>query len=245
MMRDVTHVSPELERHYEDFYGGISEWRTICADDKFANIRRMLSLGGDSSIQKVVDIGCGEGAVSALLSGIGLDVEGFDISDSAVRAAGERETDAQFYVFDGAEIPRPSKTYDLALLSHVIEHLEHPRVLLHEALRVADLVYIEVPLELTSRTPKNYRWNDIGHINIFSALTFRHLIQSTGMEVVNEQMFNHSLSVLAYERRKALAYPRWLVRELAFRLWPRLAARVFVYHCGILARRPGTTLPQQ
>ena len=52
-------------------------------------------------------------------------------------------------VFDGYTIPYDDNAFDLVVLSHVVEHVEHPRKLLYEAKRVARYVFIEVPLEAT------------------------------------------------------------------------------------------------
>ena len=41
-------------------------------------------------------------------------------------------------LFDGARVPYPDNSFDLAYMSHVVEHLEHPRQLIYEAARVAN-----------------------------------------------------------------------------------------------------------
>jgi hypothetical protein len=40
---------------------------------------------------------------------------------------------AEARTYDGYRIPYGDKRFDLAVLSHVVEHLEHPRLLLYEA----------------------------------------------------------------------------------------------------------------
>lgn len=47
-------------------------------------------------------------------------------------------------------------SFDLAIQSHVLEHVEYPRVVSHEAARVADYVFVEVPLELNRRTAEHF-----------------------------------------------------------------------------------------
>ena len=59
-----------------------------------------------------------------------------------MRAKGLRAQD-----FDGSPIPFRDQTFNLAVLNHVVEHLESPRELIREAAQVAEKVFIEVPLE--------------------------------------------------------------------------------------------------
>lgn len=61
--------------------------------------------------------------------------------------------------------------FDLAILSHVLEHVEFPRVLIRTAQRVAKYVFWEIPLEDNFRLPDRLQnagsFQDAGHINFF------------------------------------------------------------------------------
>ncbi|MGQ7853232.1 class I SAM-dependent methyltransferase [Pedobacter sp. WC2501] len=47
--------------------------------------------------------------------------------------------------FDGYKIPYGDDTFDLIILAHVLEHVEHERILILELKRVAKYIVVEVP----------------------------------------------------------------------------------------------------
>jgi SAM-dependent methyltransferase len=81
---------------------------------------------------RVLDVGCGDGALAALLMQRRPDViiEGIDV---LVRS------DARIPVtaFDGRTIPHPDKRFDCVMFVDVLHHTLDPMVLLREAVRVA------------------------------------------------------------------------------------------------------------
>jgi SAM-dependent methyltransferase len=184
----------------------------------------------------VLDIGCGEGAMAAeLLNGFSGPYRGFELSSSAIDAArGRGINGARFDLFDGDVLPCADRSFDLAVLSHVVEHLEHPRVLLKEAKRVAKWVLVEVPLEYGWKTPKDFRPNDVGHINSYDVTLIRHLMQTTGLVIKADRVTNVSRGVLQYDRPRVKATIRWAIRELALDTVPVLAGKMFTYHGAFL-----------
>ena len=83
----------------------------------------------------VVDLGCGLGGYSKVLSERGFDVRGFDVVPEYVERA--RELGVRADVYDGERLPLEDDSVDTVILIEVIEHLEHPERLLAEAGRVA------------------------------------------------------------------------------------------------------------
>jgi SAM-dependent methyltransferase len=229
-----------LATHYDGYYSGVSEWRKIGARDKAANIRMLWPLAGrDQRPRRVVEMGCGEGAVAADLmrTGFAETYAGYDISASGVAAARAREVErADFQTFDGVRLPAEDRWYDLAILSHVVEHLEHPRILLAEAKRVAQYVIVEVPLELNLRTPQHFQWNDVGHINLYSPLLIRHLLESCGLEVLAEQVTCPQRAVYQHGRPGARGAAVWAIKAGLLRMLPQVATRLLVYHNTVLCR---------
>ena len=81
---------------------------------------------------RVLDVGCGDGAVSALLQSKRPDirVQGIDVLPRA-------ETHVPVELFDGVRIPFENASFDVVMFSDVLHHTEDPTVLLQEAHRVA------------------------------------------------------------------------------------------------------------
>ena len=75
--------------------------------------------------------------------------DGFELSAPAIEIARSRGIPraGRLEAFDGARVPADDGAYDLAVLSHVLEHVPDPLPLLREAARVARRVLVEVPLE--------------------------------------------------------------------------------------------------
>ena len=74
--------------------------------------------------------------------------DGFELSAPAAELARRALPDARrIEPYDGSEVPAEDGAYDLAILSHVLEHVPVPGPLLAEAARVAHEVIVEVPLE--------------------------------------------------------------------------------------------------
>jgi SAM-dependent methyltransferase len=80
----------------------------------------------------VVDVGCGDGAVAALIGrqGVQLRVEGYDV---LIR----EHTQIPVRTFDGQHLPLENSSVDFVLLIDVLHHTDDPRALMNEALRVA------------------------------------------------------------------------------------------------------------
>lgn len=228
-------VSEEVRRHYDAYYGDarLAAWRRIGAVDKAANVRELCASLGARSL---LDVGCGDGALLARLADLGFATErvGLDISASAIAAARAGGVAARFETFAGDTLPFERKSFDLAILSHVVEHLEHPRVLLHETRRVARHVFVEVPCEHTLRLPRDYAPDPVGHINFYTPTTIRTLLQTCGFTVERQIVRGSSLEALRFERPLGGAL-QWAVREAALAVAPRLAAAIFCYHSALLA----------
>jgi len=234
----MTAVSDTLREHYDRYYdGGPDEWRRLGALGKAENVVALCTWVPHESM---IEIGAGEGALLARLAelGFGKALHAAEISESgvrAIRARGiQRLVDCQR--FDGETLPWPDTSFDLALLSHVLEHVEHPRRLLEEAARVARSVFVEVPLEDTWRLPRDFKPDSVGHINFFHRKSLRRFVQTCGLEVLAEQLAPQAREAMIFRsgRRGALAHA---IKRLGLRVAPALATRLFTYHGALLCRR--------
>lgn len=105
---------------------------------------------------------------------------------------------------------------------------------LAEAARVAPHVFVEVPLEDTIRLPRDFVWDDVGHINFYSAKTLRRLVQTCGLRVESQRTTHSSRATYVY-RSGARGHVKYWIKEILLRLHPGLATRLFTYHGALLA----------
>ena len=224
------------------------EWRALSARTKADHVVALLDRAGLRP-RRLVEIGCGVGSLLAELAarGVAPELEGFDLSAAAIDIArGHDLPGVRFEVFDGARVPAPDRAYDVAVLSHVLEHVPAPGALLGEAARVASWVVVEVPLERNrsaARPAKRAEAARIGHIQFFDRAAVRALCAGAGLEVRAELADPLGLAHHAFgatgARARARAAVKAGVRRAAWRIAPRTAERAFTVHYACLAMSAG------
>ncbi len=127
-------INPDLLSNYENYYeGATSEWRRIGAKNKVKNI---IELCSSVPHQTVLEIGSGDGAVLEGMSefGFGSELYSLEISGSAAQRIQERKIESllECSMYDGYNVPYEDGRFDLAVMSHVLEHVEYPRQLLYD-----------------------------------------------------------------------------------------------------------------
>jgi SAM-dependent methyltransferase len=227
-------VSAKLKENYDSYYQGESEWRALGAVDKVNNI---VDLCGSLQHGKILEIGSGDGAILKRLSDLnfGDALYSIEVSESAIATIRRRNISClrDCGIFDGYHIPYSDHQFDLAVLSHVLEHVEHPRMLLYEASRVAEFVFLEVPLEETVCLKRDFVFDSVGHINFYSWKTIRHLVQSCGLKILSQTVTNPSLPVYKYYSGR-MGILKFGIKEILQRTSTVLACRLFTYHCSIV-----------
>ena len=100
----------------------------------------VLKLLGNVKNGKVVDLGCGDGALTALLVKDGNEVTGVDDSLDGLNYAKEyfqnNKLKAKWILSNVEDIKLPDNFFDAAISSEVIEHLERPDRFFDEASRI-------------------------------------------------------------------------------------------------------------
>jgi 2-polyprenyl-3-methyl-5-hydroxy-6-metoxy-1,4-benzoquinol methylase len=88
--------------------------------------RLILSCLGTERFSTVLDVGCGNGELLALLAEErpGLSLAGADLSPDQVTRNGARWPSIEFFALDVQQEALP-RTFDLVVCSEVIEHLDH------------------------------------------------------------------------------------------------------------------------
>lgn len=230
-------VSARLKANYDSYYEGESDWRTLGAIGKAQNI---VDLCSSIPHKSILDIGSGEGALLKRLSDLdfGEELYSLEISQSAVTTILQRNIPhvQDCRLFDGYTIPYQSRQFNLAILSHVLEHVEYPRKLLYEASRVADYVFVEVPLEDTLMLKPDFVFDSVGHINFYSRKTIRRLVQTCDLRVLSQVVTNPSRRIYEYQhgRKGSLKY---VLKECLLRAVEPLACGLFTYHCSMVCAK--------
>ena len=101
-------------------------------------------------VSNIVDAGCGEGfVVKYLISrNSNLIIEGIDINGEAIVTSKEFCPEAIFHKADICKSGYPDKSFDLVLVTEVLEHLSNPEVAIVEVKRLTRRYCVfSVPLE--------------------------------------------------------------------------------------------------
>ncbi len=133
----------------KDFYAGYADHITQKRSESSYVLRKYIHQQQYESIakfvqpgMKVLDDGCGEGALSFLLAMKGASVIGCDISRSNIEVCNILESkneslDMTFLTADAEELPFPDNSFDIVVSSHVLEHLPDFDKGLQEIMRVS------------------------------------------------------------------------------------------------------------
>jgi 2-polyprenyl-3-methyl-5-hydroxy-6-metoxy-1,4-benzoquinol methylase len=156
-------------------------------------IERVKSL---KDVQRICDLGCGNGYVTGRLAMLGYDVVGVDASESGIRTASNGYPQARFInaLIDETLRERVDLgSFDLVISSDAIEHFYSPGSLVGSAvslLKENGQLLIGTPyhgylknlvLSLSGKMDAHFNvLDDGGHIKFFSVKTLSALIRSYG-----------------------------------------------------------------
>jgi SAM-dependent methyltransferase len=212
----------------------MGRWRAIGARSKAAHVRTLLHRA-ELQPRTIVEIGCGDGSLLAELSSLAA-IDGFELSENAAAHARSRGVARRVEAFDGVNVPAADGAYELAVLSHVLEHVPDPRPLLEEAARVAPHVIVEVPLEdnRSARRPAKRALSEAaGHLHQFDRAAVRALLE--GLSVRGELTDPLPYEMVSFFGGRTKGALKYAVRSTAHRLG--LAERLFTVHYAVLATR--------
>ncbi len=149
---------------------------------------------------KILDVGCGNGELLALLDanrdvkGVGVDYDPEQVIHVLNRGYSIFQEDV-----DGGLAMIPDGSYDYAILSETLQVVRRPREVLHEMLRVAREGIVSFPnfgnaslifrLWRTGRMPVGgvlpFEWYDTPNIHLFTLLDFVTLCRHDGIDVLD------------------------------------------------------------
>jgi SAM-dependent methyltransferase len=219
-----------------------ARWRALSAVGKAEHVITLCSEGGIEPAS-TLDVGCGDGALLRELSrgGFGGELGGMEISEPAAEIARRDGPGARIGLFDGERLPLEDGSYELGVLSHVLEHVPDPTTLLTEVARVCRAVIFEVPLEANVsalRKAKREHAAEIGHLQRLSRSSARRIAEGAGLRVAAELQDPLPLEVHRFfagaGRARSVASAKWLTRAGLSRIAPPLARRLFTIHYACL-----------
>jgi SAM-dependent methyltransferase len=245
----------ELARFYDDAYSEDptasaehSRWRALGAIGKADHVIELCERAGIRPAS-TLDVGCGDGALLSELHRrrFGGRLQGVEVSEAAASIARQRPHIDSVAHYDGAHLDAPDGSYELGVLSHVLEHVSDPASLLAEVARVCRAVVVEVPLEANwsaRRADRRARAAEIGHLQRFDRRAVREIVSRAGLSVAGELDDPLPLAAHAFfasgVRARAAAICKWLLRGAIHRLAPGLARRLFTLHYACLCPPGGS-----
>jgi len=198
----------ELKQLYETYYnfggskkGIYTKLRKIFLES--VCYRLWMAIDGDVCFHsrrgqgRLLDIGCNEGQGLQIYKQNGFIAEGLELNERAASEARKRG----FRVFtDSLETFQPEQLYDVAVLSHVLEHFVNPKEMLTHAARILKpegQIWISCPnIESWQRDIFGrywINWHVPFHITFFSVATLNALLNDTGFKVVKIKYATPSL----------------------------------------------------
>jgi ubiquinone/menaquinone biosynthesis C-methylase UbiE len=184
-------LSEEVKTAYDNFYTNSDvAWRMLGAKYKAQNI---VDVCKGIKPQKVLEVGAGDGSILHFLNDwhFAPELYALEIAQSGVDLINVRKLYRLVLAqsFDWYKIPFEDDTFDLVILAHVLEHVEHERILLRELKRVAKYIVVEVPKDYRFGVDKRMKhFLDYGHINMYTPTSLRFLLQSEGLEILEDKV---------------------------------------------------------
>lgn len=225
-------------------------WRESGARRKAQNIARVCQGIETGSL---VEIGCGTGAVLRMLYSMQF-ARNYCCVDLSYSAVGFTARSCEAFtpgaiVGRADALPFPDGTFGVAVLSHVIEHLDDPVSALREAARIARFVVVEVPTEKVFysflKTKMLFRpyasIAEAGHVQFWSPASIANfLTHEAGMEILNRGV--DLLDEEPDHAGQAAGSKARVKRALRNTLPASLYSRLLTTHATFLCRRwnPGS-----
>ena len=131
----------------------------------------------------VLEVGCGEGYGSYLLSQYVKKIVGLDIDAETINHASNKylSQSCTFEIYDGVNIPYKENTFDAVISFQVVEHIHDDMNYIseiHRILKQRSTFIITTPNRAYRLKPGQRPWNRF-HVREYSAISLKDLLSST------------------------------------------------------------------
>lgn len=157
-------------------------WPTLRADLDFSVMHLEAAPG-----ERLLDIGCGSGELLGRLNARGWRGEGLDFDESAVRVARNRGLNVYYGTLESRAYS--DESFDVIVMSHVIEHMPEPLPLLQECYRImrpnGHLILVTPNKESWTHKIFKRDWRGLEpprHLCVFAPHTLRTCVRKAGFE---------------------------------------------------------------
>ena len=218
-------LSEEVKTAYDNFYTNSDvAWRMLGAKYKAKNI---IDVCSEIKPEKVLEVGAGDGSILHFLNewNFAPELHALEIAESGVDIIKSRNLSRlkSVQTFDGYKIPFEDNAFDLVILAHVLEHVEHERILLRELKRVSKYIVIEVPKDYRFGVDRRVKhFLDYGHINMYTPTSLRFLLQSEGLEILEDKVSMTATETVKFNefinKKAPKTFSKNLKIELEFRI---------------------------
>lgn len=154
---------------------------------------------------KIIDLGCGNGALMSYLKKSNIKVEGIEIAKSGVEACSKNNLKAIEGAIDEKATYESygADQFDYSICNVTIQMVKYPEILINEMKRISkyqiisfpNFAYLENRLDLLFNgvMPRKmlykYKWYNTGHIHQLSLRDFKNFCRENKMQIIKRQDF--------------------------------------------------------
>ena len=177
-------------------------------NDSFHNQSKALSedylLRWISPEDTVIDIGCGLGRWCEIAAKYAKSVVGIDYSEELIAAARMKPAAQQIeYIVGDVTRDLDGRQFDLALMTHVIEHIDNPDAILAQLQQVAKRLIVEVPdfesdpLNIVRLAENSPFYSDADHVREYTQAILNDQLTRNGWVILENRKMGGAVLAVA------------------------------------------------
>ena len=143
---------------------------------------------------RVLDLGCGHGDITAAIAKVAARAVGIDHSGHNLAIARNAHPGVEFVQADARDYLNSGEEFDVLIMSHILEHLDDPKAILGFAAQNVDRLYIEVPdFEASQLNPvrqirgRRLIYSDNDHLTEYDRTELASDVQASGLRIMDSE----------------------------------------------------------